>query len=391
LPATLAVAGMLCLPSSGVVESSSAAGDPVIVAAGDIACDPDSSSFNGGNGESSRCRQRFTAALLRGATAVLPLGDNQYENGDYAKYLKSYAGSWGAYKGITRPVPGNHEYLTSGAKGYFDYFGAVAAERGKGYYSFDLGAWHLVALNSEIDAHAGSAQERWLRGDLAATKKSCLLAYWHKPRFSSGVHGNDADLDGFWRALYAAHADVVLTGHDHDYERFGLQNPDARADPNGIREFVVGTGGRSLRDFSTPEPNSKVRNNSAFGVLRMTLHPGSYEWKFVPEKGSFTDSGKTACHRGATTLVLSTFSAKRTPKGVLVRWRTSGGTSIRGYNLYREQSGQRARLNGALIRASGRAYSWLDRSASKGALHYRLQTVDMKGRKSWVGVAAVKA
>jgi calcineurin-like phosphoesterase family protein len=373
------------------VESSSAAGDPVIVAAGDIACDPDSSSFNGGNGESSRCRQRFTAGLLRGATAVLALGDLQYENGDHAKYLKSYASSWGAYKGITHPVPGNHEYHTSGAKGYFDYFGATAAQRGKGYYSFDLGAWHLIALNSEIDAHAGSAQERWLRAELAVTKKSCLLAYWHKPRFSSGVHGNDADLDAFWRALYAAHADVVLTGHDHDYERFGLQNPDARADPNGIRAFVVGTGGRSLRDFSTPEPNSQVRNNNAFGVLRMTLHPGSYDWKFVSEKGTFTDSGKATCHRSATPLVLSSFSAKRTLKGVLIRWRTSGGTSTRGYNLYREQSGRRVRLNGALIRGSGRTYSWLDRSAAKGALRYRLQAVDMKGRKSWLGMASVKA
>jgi acid phosphatase type 7 len=391
LLATLAVAGTLFLPSSGVVEISSAAGDPVIVAAGDIACDPDSSSFNSGDGSSSSCRQRFTATLLQGATAVLALGDLQYENGDYAKYLKSYAPSWGAYKRITRPVPGNHEYNTSGAKGYYDYFGTIAAERGKGYYSFDLGAWHLVALNSEIDAHAGSAQERWLHADLAAMKKSCLLAYWHKPRFSSGEHGNDADFDAFWRALYAAHADVVLTGHDHDYERFGLQNPDAGADPKGIRAFVVGTGGRSLRDFSAPEPNSQIRNSTSFGVLRLTLHPGSYEWKFLPEKGTFTDSGKTACHRGGTALVLSSFTAKRTLKGVLVRWRTSGGTSIRGYNLYREQSGRRARLNGALIRASGRAYSWLDRSASKGALRYRLQAVDVQDRKSWLGLVLVKS
>jgi acid phosphatase type 7 len=390
LLATLVVAAMLCLPSSGM-ESSSAAGDPVIVAAGDIACDPDSSSFNGGNGESSRCRQRFTAALLRGATAVLPLGDNQYENGDHAKYRKSYAPSWGAHKGITRPVPGNHEYLTSGAKGYFDYFGAVAGERGKGYYSFDLGAWHLIALNSEIDADAGSAQERWLRADLAGTRKSCILAYWHKPRFSSGVHGNDADFDAFWRALYAARADVVLTGHDHDYERFGLQNPDARADPKGIRAFVVGTGGRSLRDFSSPEPNSQVRNSEAFGVLRMTLHPGSYDWKFVSEKGSFTDSGKTDCHRAAQALVLASFSASRTAKGVLIRWRTSGGTSIRGYNLFRERAGRRARVNGPLIRATGRAYSWLDRSAPKGALRYRLQTVDLQGGKRWLGVVLVKS
>jgi hypothetical protein len=295
LSAALALVASVCLVS-GATDDTSAAGDPVIVAAGDIACDPGHSSFNSGNGSSSRCRQRFTSTLLRGATAVLPLGDNQYEDGARSKYLRSYAPSWGAYKAITHPVPGNHEYLTPGARGYYQYFGSAAGPRGRGYYSYDLGAWHLIALNSEIEADAGSPQERWLRADLAATRKSCILAYWHKPRFSSGVHGNDDEFDAFWRALYAAHADVVLTGHDHEYERFALQNPDARADRNGIREFVVGTGGRSLRRFKAPEPNSQVRRTDVFGVLRLTLHPGSYEWRFLPENGAFTDRGRTACH-----------------------------------------------------------------------------------------------
>jgi hypothetical protein len=204
------------------------------------------------------------------------------------------------------------------------------------------------------------------------------------------VHGNDADLDAFWRALYAARADVVLTGHDHDYERFGLQNPDARADTKGIRAFVVGTGGRSLRDFSSPEPNSQVRSSEAFGVLRMTLHPGSYEWKFVPERGSFTDNGKTACHRAGSGIALASFSARRVAKGILVRWRTSGSVALRGYNLFRERAGRRVRLNGKLIAASGTGYSWLDRSAPKGALRYRLQAVDPQGRTTWLGTAAVK-
>jgi Calcineurin-like phosphoesterase len=212
------------------------------------------------------CHMRATARLVLDLdpAVVLTLGDNQYENGTLAKFRRSYEQSWGRLRSRTRPAPGNHDYRTAGAAGYFDYFGAAAGPRSTGFYSFDVGAWHLIALNSEC-AHIGgcgkgSLQERWLRADLAAHPAGCTLAYWHKPRFSSGWHGSDATYTDFWRALYEAGADVVLVGHDHDYERFAPQTPDARPDPaRGIRQFVVGTGGKTHDGFRTVEPNSQVR------------------------------------------------------------------------------------------------------------------------------------
>lgn len=280
-----------------------AAADPVVAAAGDIACDPiTDGSFNGGNGTSTACRMKATAALLAGATTVLPLGDTQYENGTVAKYGQSYTHSWGSTSimAVTRPAVGNHEYTTSGAADYFSYFGTRAGDPGKGYYSFDLGSWHLVALNSEIARSTNSAQVQWLRTNLAANTKPCILAYWHQPRFSSGFHGNNTTYDAFWRALYDFRADVVLNAHDHEYERFDLQNPDGGPDPQGIREFVVGTGGKSTRAFATIRANSRVRQTGTFGVLRLTLRPNSYDWQFVPVAGQFTDSGTTTCHAGPT-------------------------------------------------------------------------------------------
>jgi hypothetical protein len=267
-----------------------------VMAAGDIACEP------GDTVTATRCHQRQTSNLLDDpqVDAVLTLGDNQYEDGRYSEFTgrQTYADTWGRKKAITRPAPGNHEYHISGADGYFDYFGAAAGARGKGYYSFNLGSWHLIALNSEISASAGSAQEQWLRSDLGATAKKCILAYWHKPRFSSGGHGSTTSVSALWQALYRAHADVVLTAHDHDYERFALQGPSGQANASGIREFVVGTGGASHSSFSSKiEPNSQIRNASTYGVLKLSLHSGSYEWKFVPEAGgTFTDSGATQCH-----------------------------------------------------------------------------------------------
>ena len=228
---------------------------------------------------------------------VLTLGDHAYPDGTASQFAAFYDPNWGRHKAITKPVPGNHEYHTTGASGYFDYFGAVAGERGKGYYSFDLGSWHLIAINSEISVSAGSVQDQWLRNDLATTTKPCILAYWHEPRFSSGEHGGSTSVAPLWNALYAGRADVVLNGHDHDYERFALQNPSGQADGNGIREFVVGTGGVSHYTFGTPVPNSQVRDGTSFGVLKLTLHASSYDWKFVAEAGaSFTDSGSTSCH-----------------------------------------------------------------------------------------------
>ena len=288
-----------------------AVGDPVIAAAGDIACDPSSSSFNGGNGTSSNCRQKATAALLTAnLAAVLPLGDNQYYCGSLAAFNASYDLSWGARKAITRPAVGNHEYLTQGgtgcdatnggAAGHFAYFGANAGTPGAGWYSFDVGAWHLIALNSNCgDAggcSANSPQGKWLAADLAAHRTVCTLAYWHIPLFSSGGRAA-SNSKAFWDQLYAAGADVILTGHDHTYERFARQTPNGLADPvAGIREFVVGTGGANHTSFSTTVANSEVRNSSTYGVLRLTLHATSYDWQFVPISGSsFSDSGSETC------------------------------------------------------------------------------------------------
>ena len=283
--------------------------DPVIAAAGDIACSPTSSSFNGGLGTATACHQKYTADLLGLSTlaGVLPLGDDQYEDGVLSAFLGSYDLTWGRFKGITYPTPGNHEYNTSGAAGYFDYFNGSgvadgrAGSRSQGYYSYDIGAWHLISLNSNctvVSCAPGSAQEQWLRADLAAHPALCTLAYWHHPRFSSGSHGDSPLVQPLWQALYDGNADIVLSGHDHLYERFAPQTPTGAADSaRGIREFVVGTGGRSHYGFGTPEPNSEMRNSNTFGILKLTLHAGSYDWAFVPEAGkTFTDFGSANCH-----------------------------------------------------------------------------------------------
>jgi hypothetical protein len=279
-------------------------GDPVIAAAGDIACAPSDPNYNGGLGTATKCAQKRTSDLVvsEQPTAVLTLGDNQYEIGRLSRFLESYDPTWGRVKSITRPTVGNHEYMTAGAAGHFDYYGAAAGPRGKGYYSFDVGSWHLVALNSNCaevgGCGAGSPQESWLRSDLAAHPNRCTLAYWHHPRFSSGPHGNSAAMQAIWKALYDANADVVLAGHDHTYERFAPQDHTGVADPvRGIRGFVAGTGGKNHYSFGTTRPNSQVRNSATFGVLEFSLHPGSYNWKFEPVAGaSFTDSGSDSCH-----------------------------------------------------------------------------------------------
>jgi calcineurin-like phosphoesterase family protein len=266
-----------------------------IAAAGDIACAP------GEPARDDECRQGATSDLLVGIAGVLALGDLQYEDGTYEKFLASYDRSWGQAKAITAPTPGNHEYRTQGAAGYFRYFGAAAGDRTKGYYSFELGGWHLVALNSNCSAvggcDEGSPQERWLRADLAAHPAFCTLAYWHHPRFSSGKHGSDPAYTAFWQALYEADADVVLVGHDHDYERFAPQDAFGRlALVRGIREFVVGTGGKSLRSFRASAPNSEVRDAASFGVLELTLGADAYAWRFRSTDRSVADSGSASCH-----------------------------------------------------------------------------------------------
>ena len=283
-------------------------GDPVIAAAGDIACDPSDGSFNGGNGTASNCRQKAVSDLFvnKNFSAVLTLGDTQYEDGSLTKYQQSFDPSWGRAKNIIRPAVGNHEYLTAGASGYYSYFGAAAGDKTKGYYSYDIGAWHIIALNSNCSqvggCGAGSPQEQWLKSDLAAHPTMCTLAYWHHPRFSGGEHGSSTSYDAFWKDLYAASAEIVLSGHDHDYERFAPQNPSGTADPNGIQQFVVGTGGKNHYTFTTTLPNSLVRNADTYGILKLTLHAASYDWQFIPEAGkTFTDSGTRNCVGSSTT------------------------------------------------------------------------------------------
>jgi hypothetical protein len=245
-----------------------------------------------------------TAKLLDNIPGtILTLGDLAYPDGSESNFSECYAKTWGRHKARTRPALGNHEFHTAGAAGYFKYFGKTAGEPPRGYYSFDLGAWHIIALNSECSpaggCQKGSPEEQWLRKDLEQNSAKCILAYWHQPLFSSGnEHGNNPEMKPFWQDLYTAGADIVLNGHDHDYERFAPQNPDGKADPEkGIREFVVGTGGKNLRGFVQPLPTTEVRSNKSFGVLQLMLHADSYEWKFIPiAGGQFTDAGKGVCH-----------------------------------------------------------------------------------------------
>ena len=239
-------------------------------------------------------------ATIPGTIALL--GDIAYELGSETDFAECYDPAWGGFKSRTRPAPGNHEYGTPGAAGYFGYFGNLAGAGTRGYYSYNLGAWHLVVLNSnciyQIPCAAGSAQERWLRNDLRRNHAKCTLAYWHHPRFSSGLHGDDATVAPLWQALYDDGAELVLSGHDHDYERFRPQTAQGRLDPKrGIREFVVGTGGRSLYPLFRNTTNSWIGNDQTYGVLRLTLAPGKYSFRFLPVLGgTFTDSGSFRCH-----------------------------------------------------------------------------------------------
>jgi hypothetical protein len=233
----------------------------------------------------------------------MAVGDLAYPDGSKENF-NCYDRTWGRAKTRTRPAPGNHEFHSNGATPYFEYFGLAAGDPGNGYYSYNAGAWHIIVLNSECadigGCYAGSREEKWLRADLSSHVSSCTLAYWHKPLFSSGgAHGNDLEVTPLWQALYDAGADVVINGHDHDYERFGPQNPQGQADASrGIREFVVRTGGKNLRPFGPTKDNSEVRNNKSFGVLKLTLLTNSYDWIFISQQGrAFTDSGSGTCHK----------------------------------------------------------------------------------------------
>jgi hypothetical protein len=264
-------------------SSSSAAADPVILAAGDIA-------------DCNSSGDEATAELLdANEGTILALGDNAYEDGTLQEFQQCYGPTWGRHKERTRPTPGNHEYHTPGAAGYFGYFGTAAGDPSKGYYGFDLGSWHIVSLNSEQDTGATGGQVAWLRADLAATTADCVLAYWHRPRWTSGNYVDQVDVAPLWDVLYDAGADVVLAGHDHNYQRYPRFGKAGVPAENGIRSFVVGTGGRQRYPLVS-DARREAGSDATWGVLRLTLHATSYDWQFLPVAGSsYTDVGSAAC------------------------------------------------------------------------------------------------
>jgi acid phosphatase type 7 len=289
IAALIAVAAGAALAAVSFTVKNSGGGTPsdapVIAAAGDIA--------DSGSGDEATARLLDAIA----PTAVLTTGDNAYDDGTLAQFKRYYDPTWGRHRAITHPVPGNHDYNTAGAAGYFDYFGRAARDPARPYYSFDLGAWHLIALNSELPRDMRPAQVAWLKRDLAASGAKCTLAYWHRPRFTAGKYSDFVEYTPLWKALWDANADVVLAGHDHNYQRYRPLNPAGMADSaRGIRQFVVGTGGRS-RYALRPDSRRVAGTDSVYGVLKLTLHPASFDFTFVPEAGqTYSDSGKVACH-----------------------------------------------------------------------------------------------
>jgi chitodextrinase len=358
----ISAAFVLLSPATG------AAADPVVAAGGDIA--------SSGSGDTA------TANVLSALnpTVVLTLGDNAYESGTNSQFQSHYEPTWGRQKAKTRPAPGNHDYRTSGASGYFSYFGSLAGPSGRGYYSFDLGSWHLISLNSEIARDAGSSQVAWLKSDLAATRQPCILAYWHKPRFSSGPHGSDSSFVPFWDALAAVGADLVLSGHDHTYERFAPQTSSGTAVSNGIRQFVVGTGGRSHYQIGSVRANSVVRNSDTYGVLALTLRSSSFDWRFMPESGrTFSDAGSAPCNGSSDTTPPSTPGSLRASASgattVNLSWSAStDNVAVAGYDVYR---------NGALLVRTGTSTSYADTSAAPSTSYsYQVRAHDQAGNTS---------
>jgi hypothetical protein len=294
----LGPSGIAAPSASATAPNPSASGekpsqppDVVLTGAGDIA----SCGFNSDKETSD--------LLIDQPGTIFTAGDNAYEDGTPEQFEKCYDPTWGRVKDRTLPAPGNHDWNTQGAAGYLGYFGTAAAPNGTTWYSTDLGAWHVIVLDSNCAKVGGcgvtSPQGRWLAADLAAHADSrCTLAIWHHPRFSSGEHGDDADVGPFWTQLVAADVDLIINGHDHDYERFAPQNAAGREDrKNGIREIVVGTGGAGLRTFPTVQPNSEIRLAGELGVLRLTLHVVNYDWEFLPvDSHAITDYGSALCH-----------------------------------------------------------------------------------------------
>jgi hypothetical protein len=280
-------------------------GAKVVAAAGDIACDTSDSDFGGE--DPNQCQERATADLLAEADAVIPLGDLQYPDGALDSFDEGYDPTWGKFAGESYPAPGNHDYHVAGAEGYFDYWMSKDRPTGparSGYYSWDLGSWHLIALNSncdEVDCGEGSPQNDFLEQDLASTTQRCILAYWHHPLFNSGEEHGDSRPWGakaFWQDLSAAGTDIVLNGHEHNYQRYAKQDLQGQAMSNGIREFVVGTGGKSHYGLlDEKDPNYETGNATDFGVLLLHLGDHAYSWEFVSVSGAVLDAGgPVRCH-----------------------------------------------------------------------------------------------
>jgi 3',5'-cyclic AMP phosphodiesterase CpdA len=288
-----AVPGVRSQPAAPVSAHRVQDQEPVVlIGAGDIA----NCAISGGSGALA------TARLLDQIPGtVFTVGDHAYPSGTAQQFRECYEPSWGRHKARTRPAPGNHDYLTADAKPYYEYFGENAGPERRGYYSYTLGSWHIVSLNSFIAADRDSPQIEWLRTDLKENPATCTLAYWHLPVFSSGPHGSEprtsAHMRDAWRVLYEYGADVVVNGHDHDYERFAPQDPKGKADPErGIRQFVVGTGGGGLYEFRQKRRNSEARSNRSYGVLKFTLRQMDYSWEFLVAAGApFQDTGTAAC------------------------------------------------------------------------------------------------
>lgn len=386
-------------PRSAPLVAVAATVDPVLAAAGDIACDPVNPNNVNGGGSGKNCEFRATSDLLLdpSVSRVAVLGDGAYRCGSLGSYQGSYAPTWGRVLGKTRPSPGNHDYYTSspvaatgctpanaGAAGYFAYFGAQAGERGKGWYSYDLGTWHVVVLNSNCSKVGGctatSAQGRWLAADLASHPRACTLAYWHHPLFAS-VRGT-ASTKPLWQLLYAARADVVLNGHVHWYERMMPLDPNGVVDPaRGMREFIVGTGGEDHQaDPAARSSATEVLDNTSFGVLRLTLRPGRYSWRFAPAVGStFTDSGSQSCQ-----IVGGDRVAPTRPTGVTVT--ATSRTSVR---LAWDRSTDDVRLTGYRVLRDGVPVAWSQTTSGRdarvgpGTSHtYTVQSFDRAGNYS---------
>lgn len=288
--------------SSGTTSATAGTRYPTVVATGDIACGSFGYNTQSGGGELV-CQDEATARLVDSLdpTVFAALGDIQYEEGASIDFEDHYHRRWTGLKDRTRPAPGNHEYRTPGAAGYFGYFGALAGEPDRGYYSYDIGEWHVVVLNTNcdmVDCGPGSNQARWLEADLASSGAVCTLAYGHHPRFSSGWHGDQEWTAELFRILYESGVELYLAGHDHDYERLAPLDPERRPDPVGVRQFVVGTGGYDTRVGSLkPSAVTEAADDETFGVLELTLEPDAYGWRFIPTPGStFTDQGRAPCH-----------------------------------------------------------------------------------------------